>query len=476
MTVLAVDPLVTHTYTGAATFAYSFKLFEDDEVLVTFIDASGNRTAKTLTTHYSVSKNSDYQGGSVTTNFAGTGYLELKLNSPFEQDVALASGGPLVLSVLEKMMDKIVGRLQVLNYYVANSLSLPSFLGSWQTSYAYSVGDLVIGDGGADLYHCKTSHTSGTFTTDAAAGKWEVVLSESDIGVAVGLPAIVAGDAKKALRVNAAETGYEFAHVIPKATTGTNDKIPVVNIGETEYELIQAPEVPSPRAKFEYSATNALKIYGYAKYWLYGKGWLYIDAASAITKTFTAISGTGYWHYLYLDYSAITQRDLDAASYFVDSTSIPAYSVTKGGWYNGDDRLIFAVRIDGSGNITKFWHHGDELVQRDDIVTERSYAAMGASWTTVSFGQTLPPCCNEVYFSQYMSDTTAAAILTIRPTGSAATSGIRIGRTAATASQWDNSTIRSYVGTSRSIDFLSSDGANTSLEVHGNGFFLPQQI
>ncbi|MDD5016352.1 MAG: DUF1566 domain-containing protein [Atribacterota bacterium] len=46
--------------------------------------------------------------------------------------------------------------------------------GNWVTSHAYVVGDLVSSAGGdaAPFYVCIVAHTSGTFATDLAAGKW----------------------------------------------------------------------------------------------------------------------------------------------------------------------------------------------------------------------------------------------------------------------------------------------------------------
>jgi len=46
--------------------------------------------------------------------------------------------------------------------------------GDWETSHAYDIGDLVSSDGSdaAPYYVCIVAHTSGTFATDLAAGKW----------------------------------------------------------------------------------------------------------------------------------------------------------------------------------------------------------------------------------------------------------------------------------------------------------------
>lgn len=49
--------------------------------------------------------------------------------------------------------------------------------GSWITSTAYTVGDVI--ENGGTSYICIIAHTSGTFATDLAAVKWELVASAS---------------------------------------------------------------------------------------------------------------------------------------------------------------------------------------------------------------------------------------------------------------------------------------------------------
>ena len=51
-----------------------------------------------------------------------------------------------------------------------NTFSLRIVPTSWTTSTAYSVGDEI--DNGGALYTCVVAHTSGTFLTDIATGKW----------------------------------------------------------------------------------------------------------------------------------------------------------------------------------------------------------------------------------------------------------------------------------------------------------------
>jgi hypothetical protein len=76
------------------------------------------------------------------------------------------------------------------------------------------------------------------------------------------------------------------------------------------------------------------------------------------------------WSYVYLDDSAIVTADtnLITSSQLIDSTTEPAYSEAKSGWYNGSDLCIFAVMGEngsavmgenGSANIREFFHDGD---------------------------------------------------------------------------------------------------------------------
>jgi len=54
-----------------------------------------------------------------------------------------------------------------------SSLTGVAWLGSWVTATDYAVGALVEESG--NTYICVTAHTSGTFATDLAASKWEIV-------------------------------------------------------------------------------------------------------------------------------------------------------------------------------------------------------------------------------------------------------------------------------------------------------------
>jgi hypothetical protein len=57
-------------------------------------------------------------------------------------------------------------------YYPQPSVLVSSGISSWVTATAYKIGDMVSQSG--SVYVCIIEHTSGTFSTDLAAGKWSL--------------------------------------------------------------------------------------------------------------------------------------------------------------------------------------------------------------------------------------------------------------------------------------------------------------
>lgn len=95
------------------------------------------------------------------------------------------------------------------------------------------------------------------------------------------------------------------------------------------------------------------------------------------------------WSYLYLDDSAIVTAGTNVitASELIDSTAEPTWSDAKHGWYNGNDRCIFAVLTDSSSNILSFFHEGN-IVFFDTEIVDLNDADIDLVWTDVSL--TLP--------------------------------------------------------------------------------------
>jgi len=79
------------------------------------------------------------------------------------------------------------------------------------------------------------------------------------------------------------------------------------------------------------------------------------------TLTFDSTDTGSQWYYLYLDDSAIVTHGspLLTASEFINSTTAPTWSDEKHGWYNGNDRCIFAYFV-SVGSIVSFTHDGSD--------------------------------------------------------------------------------------------------------------------
>lgn len=58
------------------------------------------------------------------------------------------------------------------------------YTGTWLTATAYAVNDLATDSG--STYICVVAHTSGTFSTDLAGGKWELFASKGVAGAGAG--------------------------------------------------------------------------------------------------------------------------------------------------------------------------------------------------------------------------------------------------------------------------------------------------
>ena len=104
-----------------------------------------------------------------------------------------------------------------------------------------------------------------------------------------------------------------------------------------------------------------------------------------ITELTTTAIGTPSaddWYYLYLDYSAITSTTAITNAELIWSNTEPAWNDTYMGWYNGDDRCIFAVRTNsGPTNISNFHCDGGEKVALTSEIAEYGAADPGTDFS-----------------------------------------------------------------------------------------------
>jgi hypothetical protein len=118
----------------ATSFAFNFKVFTADDILVTLANSAGVATELVLDTDYSVTLNSDQEtspGGTITYPLSGdplaTGEtLAITGNSDYEQELDLPSGGNFPPIAIENQFDRIVMQIQQLVELLNRTLVIPA--------------------------------------------------------------------------------------------------------------------------------------------------------------------------------------------------------------------------------------------------------------------------------------------------------------------------------------------------------------
>jgi len=98
-----------------------------------------------------------------------------------------------------------------------NSGSVFVWRSQWLTATDYLVNNMVF-EGGAS-YICVIAHTSGTFATDLAAGKWELLAQQ---GSATALPA-QGGNANKVLTTDGSNPSWASPQTLANSNTPAGD-------------------------------------------------------------------------------------------------------------------------------------------------------------------------------------------------------------------------------------------------------------
>ena len=224
MTVASELNRVVYTGNGVTTaFAVSFPFQSPSNLIVIeTVIATGVQTAKTLTTHYTISGTTDSlgyysSGGTVTAVVAPASTVRWTIyRAPsMVQSLNLSENNALPAESLEAQLDYLTMLIQRVSDRVnrslrqpdgdsANVAELPSAVvraghllvfdangdpvageeignwrGNWATSTAYIVRDLVKDASNANVYRCLTAHTStGTtpISSNADVAKWALVV------------------------------------------------------------------------------------------------------------------------------------------------------------------------------------------------------------------------------------------------------------------------------------------------------------
>ena len=223
------------------------------------------------------------------------------------------------------------------------------------------------------------------------------------------------------------------------------------------------------RSTFAWSSTSAITLTPFV-YRHNGTMDQYVYSDADIT--FTLGSGgsngdsddldTDKFHYIYIDDSALSGNVITNAQLLNDSTA-PTWVDSKGGWYRGDDRCIFAIYSNSSDQVDSFQHDGGDYIAYPSPVDDQAYAALLGS-TAVTL--TAPGFASRTEIVVQLFSTNYADSITFgyaaSPTGilylrSSQDGGVRISLTAMATT----------------IYFDESDVAGGNVGVRTLGWYLP---
>jgi len=219
MTVSSSTNKVSYSGNGSlTTFAYSFKIFDQDDLTVILRAADGTETTQTITTHYTVTGVGVASGGNVVFGSAPASGVTVVIirEQPLTQGLDLVPNDPFPAESLEEALDKLVfmsqkheeelGRAikasrtntltgseftisatdranKLFSFDSSGNLSiaqeLGTFRGDWATSTSYNVRDLVKDTSTNNIFLVNTAHTSSgsqPLTTNANSAKYDLIV------------------------------------------------------------------------------------------------------------------------------------------------------------------------------------------------------------------------------------------------------------------------------------------------------------
>jgi len=219
MTVSSSTSRVQFNGNGSTTvFAYSFKIFDQDDLTVIVRSATGTETVKTITTHYTVSGVGNAGGGNVTmlTAPASGETLTILREQDLVQELDLVENDPFPAQSLEDALDKLTFIVQQHDEELGRSIKasrtntigsteftvsaadraskifafnssgelsvaqeLGTYRGNWATSTAFAERDIVKDTSNNNIYICVTAHTSTgsqPISSNADVAKWALLV------------------------------------------------------------------------------------------------------------------------------------------------------------------------------------------------------------------------------------------------------------------------------------------------------------
>jgi|5_EtaG_2_1085323.scaffolds.fasta_scaffold00407_4 hypothetical protein len=219
MTVSSSTNKVSFSGNGTlTTFAYSFKIFDQDDLTVILRAADGTETTQTITTHYTVTGVGSASGGNVVFGTAPASGVTVVIirEQPLTQGLDLVPNDPFPAQSLEESLDKLTFMAQkheeelsraikgsrtnvitnseftvsatdrankLFSFDAAGNLSiaqeLGTFRGNWAASTAYNPRDIVKDTSTNNIFLVNTAHTSSgsqPLTTNANSAKYDLIV------------------------------------------------------------------------------------------------------------------------------------------------------------------------------------------------------------------------------------------------------------------------------------------------------------
>jgi len=182
------------------------------------------------------------------------------------------------------------------------------------------------------------------------------------------------------------------------------------------------------------------------------------------------------WAYLYIDYSAIPATGILTQSELIWSTTEPTWSHSKIGWYNGDDRCIFAGYVPSADELEEFWHNGDTVFM--PYLSVVGLTSFVTAFAAISTGFKIPSFANICYalIVYDANGDTATRAYVYRPTGSSEAFGMVLDYTDEDIRPEFYSKAKIITGTDKKIDIRCADGSTSRIQITQYGYELPKGI
>jgi len=228
------------------------------------------------------------------------------------------------------------------------------------------------------------------------------------------------------------------------------------------------------RPKFEWNNTSSI-IINPGRYHHSGTAEQFLKWSTPITYTFAGLgSFSNYWQYLYIWDGALTSDTLSSST-LRNNIIPPTWNSTKSGWYNKEDRCIFAVYVDGSSQIVKFFHLND-YIRWDYRYEPYRASTVTASWQPLCTFRA-PSFCTQVGAAFHAENVSQWSWIWYRPEGATTNTGIPIAQHYHTNHRYQRSTdekTRVQINSStKRIDMKVTYGTGGGVRIMQTGWWLP---